>query len=441
MTTFHTVGSSPSFGAPILTTSQGKAAPPRPAARVTRLRLDSGGAGAAHGQTQGGAMLSGHMSRRWLCRLFAGAGVTILAATPASAQVTETGWGKCPPTPCPAPGYQTMPAWPPASTAPSTTAPSTGAPGTLPPGAEGAPVVSPAAEGSALALSGSNVALAAPGYVDFAVPITQFRLRFDAAYDNNRPDRAEFFYGKCGCFATLPPGNPNRDPHAPGPPLPETRVDYQELRPYFEYAFNNRFSAFVETPYRFINPDQNANENGFGNVLAGFKYALVACPDHYLTFQFTASTPTADVDRGLGNELVGLEPGVLWFRQLTDRLAVNAELRDWIPIGGTDFQGNILRSGTAVSYLVYNGCNFRVTPIGEMVGWVVLSGKELTPGGTRDASGDTIVNGKVGVRFGFGPLVGPANMSRSDLYIGYGRALTGDVWYKDILRVEYALRF
>ena len=46
--------------------------------------------------------------------------------------------------------------------------------------------------------------MAAPGYVDFAVPITQFRLRFDAAYDDNRPDRAEFFYGKCGCFAMLP---------------------------------------------------------------------------------------------------------------------------------------------------------------------------------------------------------------------------------------------
>ena len=59
----------------------------------------------------------------------------------------------------------------------------------------------------------------------------------------------------------------------------------------------------------------------------------------------------------------------------------------------------------------------------------------------KDAAGDTIVNAKIGVRLGFGPLVGPANLSRSDLYIGYGRALTGDVWYKDILRVEYAWRF
>jgi hypothetical protein len=33
---------------------------------------------------------------------------------------------------------------------------------------------------------------------------THFRLRFDAAFDNPIPDRAEFFYAKCGCFARIP---------------------------------------------------------------------------------------------------------------------------------------------------------------------------------------------------------------------------------------------
>src|SRR5205085_1898326 len=68
---------------------------------------------------------------------------------------------------------------------------------------------------------GSSVALAAPGgYIDNAIPKTMFRLRFDAAYDDNRPDRAEFFYAKCGCFRVA--GVPGR---APGPPLQETSVD------------------------------------------------------------------------------------------------------------------------------------------------------------------------------------------------------------------------
>ena len=55
------------------------------------------------------------------------------------------------------------------------------------------------------------------GYIDNAVPVTMFRLRYESAYGNNRPDRAEFFYAKCGCFKT---------PDAKGPPLPETNVDY-----------------------------------------------------------------------------------------------------------------------------------------------------------------------------------------------------------------------
>ena len=44
------------------------------------------------------------------------------------------------------------------------------------------------------ALSGETVALAesAVGYIDPAIPLTQFRLRFDAAYRDNRPDRFAF---------------------------------------------------------------------------------------------------------------------------------------------------------------------------------------------------------------------------------------------------------
>ena len=51
----------------------------------------------------------------------------------------------------------------------------------------------------------------------------------------------------------------------------------------------------------------------------------------------------------------------------------------------------------------------------------------------KDASGDTILNGKLGVRFG--------NGERWDIYTGYGRALTGDVFYKDIFRLELRLLF
>jgi len=38
---------------------------------------------------------------------------------------------------------------------------------------------------------------------------------------------------------------------------------------------------------------------------------------------------------------------------------------------------------------------------------------------------------------GFGGTTGGPFPAPNDVYIGYGRALTGEVWYKDILRVEY----
>src|SRR5262249_6594034 len=129
-------------------------------------------------------------------------------------------------------------------------------------------------------------------------------------------------------------------------------------------------------------------------------------------------------------------------RKLGCRAALEAELRDFIPLDGTDFAGNVLRYGVGLSYQAIRGPRFHVTPVAELVGWTVLSGKEATAGGDiLDASGDTIVNVKLGARFGLGNLDAPGALNQSDLYIGYGRALTGDVWYKDILRVELRLRF
>jgi hypothetical protein len=49
------------------------------------------------------------------------------------------------------------------------------------------------------------------------------------------------------------------------------------------------------------------------------------------------------------------------------------------------------------------------------------------------AAGDTIINAKLGARLRL------ANFG--DIYAGYGRALTGDRWYRDIWRFEFRLFF
>jgi hypothetical protein len=301
--------------------------------------------------------------------------------------------------------------------------------------------------GDSAVARGGETASFSPLYIDDAIPRSELRLRFDAAYDDNRPDRAEFFYAKCGCFRAA-------GVRAAGPALLETSIDYQDISAYLEVAANERLSGFVEVPYRFLNAEQNKDTNGFSDSNAGFKYAFVADPDQFLTFQFRAYAPIGDAQRGLGNNHVSMEPALLAYQRLTDRLSLSGEFRLWVPMGGTDFEGNILRYGIGMSYLVLNRPNFRISPDLEFVGWTVLNGEELAVASvgvgpmqmravfqTQQAAGDTIVNAKVGVRLGFGELDQTGLLSRSDLAVSYGRALTGDVWYKDILRVEYRLRF
>jgi Putative MetA-pathway of phenol degradation len=281
------------------------------------------------------------------------------------------------------------------------------------------------------------------GYIDSALIGNVARFRYDASYDDNVPDRAEFFYGKCGCFRVL-----GADPRAPGPPQLEKRIDYQDLSVYLEGAATDRLSGFVEVPYRFLNPEVNANTSGIADMNAGFKFAFLSSEDQVVTFQFKTYLPTGDSERGLGNNHVTLEPGLLFWKRLSDGLVLEGELRPWIPIGGTDFEGDIIRYGLGLSYEVCHvGC-VRVVPVAEFVGWTILNGKELpippevplnsfgfAPSviPAQDAGGETILNAKLGLRLKF--------HESSDLYLGYGRALTGTFWYKDTLRVEYRLAF
>lgn len=375
---------------------------------------------------------------------FARAAATAFALAFAAAAHAQAPCQTVAPPPCLAPA--TPPCQPPATYPAPQAAPQTGAAPIIPEQqqAPAAPQVAQAPEfGAEQARAGGGgetfaAASSAVGYIDPALPLTCVRVRADAAYGDNRPDRAEFFYPKCGCFKLA-----GIDPSAPGPPLPETKVNYQDIRTYFEYAPVPRASAFIELPVRFINPEMNANASGFGDMEVGAKYAIQYCDTQITTLQLRTYIPTGDPFKGLGTDHVSLEPALLFFRQLTSRLAFEGELRDWIPIGGTDFAGNVLRYGGGLGYRVWDRGTTRVTPIAEFVGWTVLGGKEFAfPEGTiSSAAGDTILNAKFGVRTGIGELASTTLRNRAELYVGYGRALTGDVWYKDIMRLEFRLNF
>jgi hypothetical protein len=211
-------------------------------------------------------------------------------------------------------------------------------------------------------------------------------------------------------------------------------VDYQDFALYAESVVAERFSIFGELPIRVIDPEVQENTAGLGDSNVGVKYAVSDWLDWATTLQLRVYIPSGAETRGLGNGHASLEPGVLIYRELTDRIVVEGELKDWIATGGSDgFAGNVLRYGAGGSYNFREIDELPLRAVVEFVGWTVLDGKSAvspTPTETfiRDAAGDTIVNVKAGMRWWLTESL--------DLYVGYGRALTGQTWYDDVFRFE-----
>ncbi|MEW4489680.1 transporter [Thalassoglobus sp. JC818] len=297
-------------------------------------------------------------------------------------------------------------------------------------------------------LGASSDVAVLPGYIESPIPMNHFRFRFDGLFDNETPDRAEFFYAQ---YRGL-----NAD--APGP-LSFGDIDAQDYSLYLELAPSDVFSVFFELPYRSVQPQggvgniqggpigdiDNSDSSGLGDINFGFKYALIRNCESVFTFQMRVYTPTGDAGEGLGTDHVTLEPGLLYQRSLTDRLTLFAEVKDWIPIDGSsfqgrDFSGNVLRYGVGTGYTCYDCDGITITPLVEFVGWTVFDGLVSEARGNDIAVNNadtTIVNAKAGIRLN----IERGNGSAHSIYAGFGQALTNEAWYDSIVRVDWGIIF
>lgn len=290
------------------------------------------------------------------------------------------------------------------------------------------------------------------GYIDNAIVHSEVRVRFDAAMDDTTPDRAEFFYAKCGCYAFLT-GTNAYDPRTPGPgvapPVGIPRaVNFQQLYFYGEYAPHPHLSLFMQLPFRWLQAQSLPgvaqafpNAGGFSDMQVGLKFAALASARHYLTFQFRAYTPTGDAGLGLGTHHYSVEPSLLYYQRLSERTSVEAEVGDTHPLGTSSgvptvgsggFAGDVFFYGVGPSYQFVRDEKFGVAGVLEVVGWNVRSGYVTGPANPSTA-GVNIVNMKVGPRMSFG--------AHHSLYIGYGIGLTSAKWYRQIFRTEYRYSF
>ena len=290
------------------------------------------------------------------------------------------------------------------------------------------------------------------GYIDDSTVTTQLRFRFDAGFGNNVPDRAEFFYAKCGCYQIDPA--PFGDPDAPGPGLGvPTELNFQQFYAHVEYGRPDRMSLFAELPFRAIQPQgfedfgpdypPFPDFSGLGDIRAGAKLSLMSDENTDVTLMVRAGLPTGDASKGLSTDTFNIEPALLFQRHVTDRFGIEGQIGTWHPFGGSrahdndddKFSGNILFYGIGPSFDLVNTDRIRFTPIAELVGWRVFGGSQTAcPGAvcTYDAD-DNIVNLKLGAR--------TTVNNRNSIYVGYGWALTEAQWYDKIWRIEYRVGF
>jgi hypothetical protein len=289
------------------------------------------------------------------------------------------------------------------------------------------------------------------GYIDDAVVGSKIRIRFESGLHDHTPDRAEFFYAKCGCYADGSlKGTAGYDPAAPGPrPNAVADLNFQQLYVQGEYAISSRVSAFAELPTRWLQPKAFLNagagfasQAGISDLRAGVKLAVVADSRQAVTVQVQMFLPTGQALNGLGTDHATVQPELLLYHQVSDRVAVESMIGDWHPFGGSagvptsvggKFSGDVFFYGIGPSYEVYRQGPVRFAPMVELVGWRVISGYQTAATPSPDASGTNIVNLKIGAR---------TSWSReSSFYVGYGHALTTATWYDDIVRFEYRYSF
>ena len=162
------------------------------------------------------------------------------------------------------------------------------------------------------------------------------RIRFDVGLHIDTPDRAEFFYAKCGCYRDLElEGLPIFDPHAPGPgPGAATDVNFKQIVLQGEYAFTNRFSVQGDIPLRF-DPTARvcgggvgfSDHGGLGDIQMGFKYEVVSQPNSVATVNLRTFLPTGNASHGLGTNHASIQPALLLYQRFSDRLVVESQSR------------------------------------------------------------------------------------------------------------------
>jgi hypothetical protein len=243
-------------------------------------------------------------------------------------------------------------------------------------------------------------------FTDPVRPITQTRIRWDSAANFTFPDTAEYFWARA-------------DGKGKGPNAGGNSISYNSLSLYTEIAPNSKFSFFFEVPYLGVDPANNAETSGFGDMNVGTKAVLFDSELFVLATQFRTYLPVGDAGKGLGTGHVSLEPSLLAYLKLTASTYLQAQLAEWAPIGGDPtYAGSILHYSASVNQVLY-----RFVPDMPLIGTVEFNGYSFQTGAYTDATLGTLGAGG-GSYLSLGPGLRLSVCNRLDFGVGAAFGLT-----------------
>lgn len=254
-----------------------------------------------------------------------------------------------------------------------------------------------------------------------ARPQRMLQIEFESAWNQEFPDRTEYFWARNGGGGF-------------GPPEFERSVDWWEMRFHIEQG-GSQMALITEHVIRGLDPEVNGNTVGYGDMTIGPKVVVYEDVGLWISYLNLTHIPTGLPRRGLGTGHVSMEHALLMDWQLSCLTHVHGELDWWINLSGpAEFRGTFLKYGLGVSHLLYErpNHNFAIIPVFEAVGWSVVDGMQTGPDGTVfPVDPDTIVN-----------LYGGSRVllnEKCELGLNVGGTLTTNRWYESRVRIDFRI--
>lgn len=253
-------------------------------------------------------------------------------------------------------------------------------------------------------------------FVDSAKPVTQFRMYWDAGVNGNGGgDRGGFFWA-----------SPNL-----GGPGNGGSIYYHDLVIQNEIAID-RFSVFVNTPFRFLVTPPFGSP--FGDVGVGTKTLLVDSELLLFSFQFTTFIPTGIPAFGTGTGKVSLEPAILSTLKLFPETYLQASLHNRIPLFDTNFSANVLHYHFSLNHTLAEPLvDTKIIGTMEFGAYSFLNGSVTNPGGA-------VVDART-TYFALGPGFRIVSCNKFDIGFGMQFGVTNVHFAQELYRTELRWRF